>query len=158
MPGFARRPVSRRRLPRRVLQLGVWLASLAPLAAQALATPDVAPPDSGNGLSRLWAALEKQLQRPKNALPLPWREALPPPATARLVWHPRSLAVRSGGVMFRVGIDPLTQWYFVAQVPAGGAQLRYFGPIVEAHPGVFVEAIGSTAAPARASAKMRARP
>ena len=108
-------------------------------------------------MKRLWEVLEKQLQRPGSALPLPWREAILLPATARLVWHPRSQAARAGGEVFRVAIDPLTQWYFVAQVPADGARPRYFGPIVEAGPGVFVEAIGSTAAPASAPAGKPAR-
>ncbi len=159
MPGFVRGRMTRRRLAQRVLQLGIRLAALVPFGPQALAASDAAPPAGGDGgLKRLWAALEKRLQQPRNALPLPWREAFLPPATARLVWHARSLTARTGGASFRVAIDPLTQWYFVAEVPADGVQPRYFGPIAEAEPGVFVEAIASVAASARAPKKKRVQP
>ena len=102
--------------------------------------------------------LEKQLQRRKNALPLPWREAILAPATARLVWHPRSLALRPGGDSFRVAFDPQTQWYFVAQISSGGEQPRYFGPIAEKSTGVFAEAIGSETAPPKQYARKQAQP
>ena len=131
----------------------------APLASHALTGADARAPDGEDGgLKRLWAVLEVQLQRPRKALPLPWREAFLPPATARLVWHPRSMPARSGDARFRVAIDPLTQWYFVAQASSGGAQPRYFGPIAESSPGVFVDAIGSADAPAKQPARKRAQP
>ena len=98
MPGFVRGPLTRRLLPQRLLQLSVRLAALMTLGSPVLAAPDRPPADGGGdgGLKRLWALLEKRLQQPRNALPLPWREVLVPPATARLVWHPRSLTARAG--------------------------------------------------------------
>lgn len=147
------------------MQLGIvgWGAGFE-LAAAPAPPPGAQAPASGGagrlessegGLKRLWTVLEKQLKRPKKALPLPWREAILPPNTSRLVWYPGMLSARPGGEVFRAAVDPMTQWYFVAQMPADDARPRFFGPIAEASPGVFVEAIGSSAAPARAPPQKR---
>jgi len=110
------------------------------------------------GLLRLWSVLQKQLARRKDALPLPWRESIVTPSTARVVWYARSLSMRAGGDSFRVGFDPTTRWYFVAQAPAGGLMPRFFGPLEEDGKGVFVETFAPPSRQARPVARKPTHP
>jgi len=109
--------------------------------ALACAFPVAAQDSRDAGLVRLEALLQAQLSRPKGALPLPWRESILTPDPGRLVWRSRSLTVRPGGDVFRVALDPVTRWYFVAQAAGGSARPRFFGPIEETSEGQFVEAL-----------------
>jgi hypothetical protein len=133
--------------------LGVFLGM--PLAPAAWSQDDV-----DAGLKRLAVVLEAQLARRPGALPLPWRESIVAPAKARLVWFARSLVARSAPGSFRVAVDPLTRWYFVAHARGEGAPLQFFGPLEETRKGVFVESLATSAASAPASApgKRRGRP
>ncbi len=117
--------------------------------ALVLARPVRAQGPDGGGLARLAAVLEKQWSGRKGPLALPWKESILTPATARLVWYPRRLAPRPGGDAVRLAFDPLTQWYFVAQVSAGSPRPRYFGPLEERGKGHFVEAFDAPYTPAR---------
>lgn len=105
----------------------------------------------GGGLDRLARVLEKQLALAKGDA-LPWRESILVPATARLVWRPAGVRARPGGDAFRPAFDPLTHWYFVALVAQGSDKPRFFGPLEETRPGVFVESFGVPPAPAASAA------
>ena len=100
------------------------------------------------GLRRLESVLAKQLDRGKDALPLPWRETILKPDTARLVWLPRSLPSPAGEGGFRVAIDPPTHWYYIAWAGSVGTPLTLYGPLEEGAKGVFVDALAATAATA----------
>ncbi len=99
------------------------------------------------GLLRFESALEQQLARGKDALPLPWRETILKPDTARLVWRPRTLPSPAGAGGFRAAIDPPTRWYYVAWTGGAGAPLTLYGPLEEGAKGAFVDAL-TAAAPA----------
>jgi len=153
------RVTARRAVMLCLLRAGAGLVAGSPWQSRAQGGVDTRrTEDSDVGLARLEAVLERQLGRRKGALPLPWRESILTPATARLVWHARSLSVRLGGDVFRVALDPVTRWYFVAQVPQGSVRPRFFGPIEETIEGSFVEAFAAAPTPSAPPGRKRARP
>ncbi|MCO5124012.1 MAG: hypothetical protein M9915_09765 [Rhizobacter sp.] len=103
------------------------------------------------GLRRLEAVLEKQLDRGKRALPLPWRETILEPDTARLVWWPRTLRSPAGAGGYRVALDPPTRWYYIAWTGAAGGRLTFYGPLEESAKGSFVDALTAATPTATAS-------
>ena len=132
-----------------LLQAGVMLGTELPWCAHAQggsALRSAAGGDS-DGLARLAIVLEKELSRHRKAVGLPWKDSIVTPAASRVVWYPRRIGAKTGGEVYRVGFDPLTRWYFVAQVSEGSVRPRYYGPLDEAARGQFVEALGVASVP-----------
>lgn len=128
-------PAGRRRLLFALAAIG-WARAVAQ-HTEARPPADGAGGHDDPGLQRLEATLATQLARGRDALPLPWRETILKPNTARLVWRAHSLSAPKEGDIFRVAIDPPTRWYYIGRIPRAGMLLTLYGPLEEGAKGTF---------------------
>ena len=105
--------------------------------------PAVRPERYAAALTRLEAALSRQLLSKRRSPVVTWREAAVSPELDQLVWGKLGQRVPGGSAVYRAAVDPRTRWYYVTRDETH-KPVQFFGPLEELADGVFADAFAAS--------------